>query len=101
MLNVSFYSQLPPNILIICHYDFPQRPLAVLDSTHNGEDAFASTRWDAGGVEHLHAVFSDTAVGGIFLRAGYNFANTSAQAGSSARRSPAAIVSLLAAYAQW
>ena len=87
----------PASVPIVCDHDFPQRALAVLDSTHNGEDALASTRRNAGGVEHLHVVFPNTAVVGIFVRAGYDFVVSSAQASSSAQRSPAAVDSLLAA----
>ena len=76
--------QLAASILIICDYDFSQRAPAVLDSTGNGQAALASTRWHAGSLEHVHVVFSDAAVGGLFARAGYNFADRSSQAGSSA-----------------
>jgi hypothetical protein len=87
------------HIFIVCDYDFPQRSLAVLDSTNNREDAVAPTGWNTGGVEYLHAVFSASAAGGILIRAGYNFVDGGAQAGGVAHRPPAAVVSLLAAYA--
>ena len=91
----------PADVLIVCRDDFPQRCLAVLDSTNNGEDAFASTRWNARGVEHLYVVFSNTAVGRVFVRAGYDFMVRAAQASSAAQRSPAAFVAVLAAYTRW
>ena len=66
------------SILIICQHDFPQRPPAVLGSTHNCEDALTTPRWNSGGVDHVHALFSDTAPGGIFVCAGDNCADSTA-----------------------
>src|SRR6185369_17801762 len=69
----------------------------VLDSIGNGEDAVASARWDAGSVEYLYALFSGVAARGIFIRTGYNLTAGRSQAGGSARRDPASLMSLLAA----
>lgn len=54
---------------VVVRRDFvPKRHFAVLDSTGNGKNAVASTRGNASGVEHVHALFSVHAVGRIFLR---------------------------------
>src|SRR5215216_4383700 len=79
---------------VVCSYCIPQCSPAVLDSTGNGEDAFTSTRWNTGSVEHLNALFSGFAVGGIFLRAGCNYLDGSSQASDSARRDPSSFMSL-------
>ena len=90
-----------PNGLLVCSDDLPQRPPVVLDSVGNGEDAFATARRDAGSVEYLHALFSGLAARGIFIRTRYNLTAGRSQAGGSARRDPAALLSLLAASVRW
>ena len=77
-------------------YNVPQRPPAVLGSTRNGQDAFATARWDAGRVEHVHAVFSGDAVGWVFVRVGYNFADRGSQTSSSTQRAIASFMRFLA-----
>ena len=86
---------------VVRHHNFPQRPLAVLDSTGNGEDAFTPARWYAGSVDHLHALFPGAAVGRVFVRNVYNSVDGSSQASSSAQFDPAYFMSLLAAKFYW
>src|SRR6185503_3197379 len=84
--------------LPVCRYDLPQRPPVVLDSTGNGKNAFAAARWDAGGVEHLHALFSGVVIGWIFLCARDNHAHWISEAGSFTHRGPASFLPLPAAF---
>jgi hypothetical protein len=86
---------LTANTLFVCHHNFPQRPLTVLDSTGNGEDAFTTARWNTGSVDHLHALFSGNAIGRVFLCNVYSFMDGSSKAGSSAQLDTASFLSLL------
>ena len=88
--------QVAASIPIICRDDLPQRTPVVLDSTGDGEDTFAATRWNSRRVEHLHALFPGAAVGGILVRARNNLMDRSSQASTSAQRPIAALVALLA-----
>ena len=102
MLSVLFVPFVAKHYgLPVCSDNVPQRPPVVLDSVGNGEDAFTKARWDAGGVEYLHALFSGTAVGGLFVRTADNFTDRSSQAGGSARRDPAYLMSLFASSVRW
>ena len=89
------------SILVVCCYDLSQRPTAVLGSTDSRENAFTATRGDPRSLDHLHAVFSGAASGGIFLRPVYNSVDWTTQAGGSTRRRRSAFNSLLTSNSRW
>jgi len=89
------------SLLSVCRYDLSQRATIILGSTDNREDAFTATRGNPGSMDHLHALFSGAAPGGLFVRPVYNRLDWAAQAGHSTRRRPSTFNSLLASNSRW